>query len=234
MRDMVAYLLHRSGFTSTVVTGEDEACTVLRTTAPSLILLDLDGDREAGLESCHRLRDRSTAPMLVLAPQQWQLGMILSLRNGADDFIAKPFHPLELIARVEGLLRRSDAAGRPQVPPASRAIARAGLLIDPERHEVCRGGEPVRLTPLEFKLLYYLMRHEGQVSTAQNILERVWGWEDESSSDAVKVAMSRLRRKIEPDPKQPRWLHTVAGVGYTFRPAQDPVALVPQRQGDLT
>ena len=121
------------------------------------------------------------------------------------------------MARVNRPQQRGDLSKTERTVPIGSRIECAGLVVDPERHEVWRFGEPVRLAPLEFKLLHYLMRHEGLVSTAQTLLEQVGGLEDENTNDAVKVAMARLRRKIEPDLRRPRWLHTFAGVGYIFR-----------------
>jgi two-component system response regulator MtrA len=163
-----------------------------------------------GYEVCREIRKQSLAPVVMLSAKSDTVDIVVGLELGADDYVTKPFEMAELVARVRAALRRSTAE------PAEPAIAVADLEIDPAGFRARRGGEDLALTATEFKLLHELARRPGQVFTRELLLERVWNYEYLGDSRLVDVAVQRLRAKIEDDPKMPRLITTVRGVGYRF------------------
>jgi DNA-binding response OmpR family regulator len=151
--------------------------------------------------------------VITLTARGEEADRIVGLELGADDYVTKPFSPRELAARVRTVLRRSG----PSDTKAERLSFEA-LEIDPSTREVCRDGEPLRLTAKEFDLLYFLARHPRRVFSRQQLMESVWGYEAALDTGTVTVHIRRLREKIEPDPSRPRFLETLWGVGYRFAP----------------
>jgi DNA-binding response OmpR family regulator len=179
---------------------------------PDLVLLDILMPEMSGREMLRRLREFSDVPVIMLTALSGTENKVLGLDLGADDYITKPFEIKELQARIRAALRRAV------LPPADRnrflSFDGGRLVIDPASHQVTARGEPVDLTPTEFKLLFYLAYHAGQVLTCDQILDGVWGPGYQDSSTNVKVYVRRLRRKIEANPSQPRYILTQWGVGY--------------------
>lgn len=222
LRDVVSYLLRRKGYSVAAAPDGEAALAAFRSQPADLVVLDISMPKLDGLETCRRLREVSAVPIIMLTVRGAQEDIVQSLELGADDHISKPFNHQELMARVEAVLRRSYGPSRQTPTPVQPALDRAGVAIDPSRHQASRGADPLSLTPLEFKLLYYLMLNEGLVLSASSILEHVWGYDSESDDEVVKVNVSRLRHKLEPNPTRPLYVHTVPGVGYTFRPDPSP------------
>ena len=190
--------------------------TALDTTAherPDLLLLDIGLPVLDGLEVCRRIREFSIVPIIMLTARAGDADKVAGLDAGADDYLAKPFGPPELLARVRAVLRRSRYA---EVPTGEPLIRHEGLSIDLARCEVKRDGEIVALTPTEYKLLVQLARHPGRVQMPTELLEAVWGSEYRDETQHVRLYVSRLRRKIEADPERPRHLLTRTGIGYLF------------------
>jgi DNA-binding response OmpR family regulator len=175
-----------------------------------VMLPDVDG-----YEVCRRIRELSDVPIIMLTAKAEVVHKVTGLVAGADDYITKPFSVAELLARVQAVLRRGEG-GRAR--PARRFEAE-DLLIDFEAHRVVRKGVEVTLSPLEFRLLDRLVTGAGKVQLANDLLSSVWGPGYESADEALRTAIARLRRKIEPDPDHPRYLLTIRGVGYTFQRA---------------
>jgi len=174
------------------------------------VLLDLglpDGD---GLTLLRQLREWSHAPVIVLSARDREDDKVLALDAGADDYLTKPFGTAELLARIRVALRHA----RGQAVPDDPVIAIGPMRIDQARHEVAVDGEPVHLTPIEFRLLALLAQHAGKVLTHRQLLHDVWGPRNTHQTHYLRVHMAALRRKIEADPARPRWLITEAGVGY--------------------
>ena len=174
------------------------------------VLLDLglpDGD---GLALLRQLREWSHAPVIVLSARDREDDKVLALDAGADDYLTKPFGTSELLARIRVALRHA----RGQAVADDPVIAIGPMRIDQARHEVVVDGEPVHLTPIEFRLLALLARHGGKVLTHRQLLHEVWGPRNTHQTHYLRVHMAALRRKIEADPARPRWLITEAGVGY--------------------
>lgn len=211
VRTAKAYL-ENAGFA--VVTADDGqmALTVYRHEKPALVILDLGLPGLDGLDVARTLRKDSDVPIIMLTARVDETDKLIGLELGADDYITKPFSPRELVARVRAVLRRSGGE-REQTPPP---IVAGEIRIDLERRLVTAGGEAVELTPTEFDLLAVLARYPGRVFTRLELLDRVQGYAFEGYERTVDAHIKNLRQKIEPEPKQPRYVLTVYGVGYRF------------------
>ena len=196
-------------------TGE-EALEMAAERTPDLVILDLSLPGMSGLDVCRELRSWTTTPILVLSVRDSDEDKIAALDLGADDYLTKPFSTGELLARVRALLRRAA--------PGETAVSevKAGdLFIDLARRIVCVAGREVRLTRIEFDILATLARHADRVVTSRMLLEQVWGPEYASDTQALRVHVSHLRRKIEPAGGVPRYVITEPGVGFRFVGKED-------------
>ena len=205
-----------------VVEARPEGESALRTFEwfrPDLIVLDLNLPGIDGLEVCRRIRATSEVPILILSVREEEADKVEALNLGADDYLTKPFGIEEFLARIRALLRRAGGAG----VAASSVFRENGLEIDVEQRTVRRGGADERLTKTEWALLDALSQHPGKLLTHRWLLERVWGPGYEDDVDVLRVFVSQLRKKIEPDPSRPRIIVTDPGVGYrwTLRPGED-------------
>ncbi len=180
---------------------------------PDLAVVDLMMPEINGWEVCRNIRQMSETPIIILTALNMDKEIIRGLDCGADDFVTKPINPEVLLARARANLRRAELP-----PPTQKSVSYNDgyLLIDPEIRLICVNGVKVNLSATEYRLLTYLLRHAGRVLTFGQILEKVWGAEYRDNIDYVHVYMSRLRRKLEKDPKQPIYLLTEYGVGYRF------------------
>lgn len=190
---------------------------------PDLIILDVMMPGNNGFDVCQRIRQVSDEPLIMLTALNQEADMLKGLAAGADDFLSKPFNPEILLARARTVLRRShhlemnDGSDRDAGDSGSSFTFNDGYLsISIERHEVMIHGKRIKLTPVEFRLLAYLARNGGKLLTFEKILANVWGNAYQGSLEHVHVYVSHLRRKIEGDPKNPRYIKTVHGMGYIF------------------
>jgi two-component system KDP operon response regulator KdpE len=187
--------------------------------APDVVVLDVAMPGTNGFEVLREIRRVSDVPVLMLTARGEEQDQVRGLELGADDYVVKPFSQLALAARIRAVLRRAE------LPPPVEALPdfRAGeLAINFEAQQVTVGDEPVKLTPVEFKLLYHLVRNAGRVLPHQTLLDRVWGEEAAATTDHLKVFISRLRAKLE-RPGGPRYIETERGLGYRFvRPREEP------------
>ncbi|VVE88695.1 response regulator transcription factor [Pandoraea bronchicola] len=180
------------------------------------LILDLMLPGVDGLEICRRARQMTRyTPIIITSARSSEVHRILGLELGADDYLAKPFSVLELVARVKALMRRVDALARNARMEAG-SLAIAGLFIDPIAREASLGGKLLDLTPREFDLLYFFARQPGKVFSRMDLLNAVWGYQHEGYEHAVNTHINRLRAKIEADPAQPTRILTVWGRGYKF------------------
>jgi DNA-binding response OmpR family regulator len=200
---------------ASVFTARDglEGISQLFAHQPDLILLDVEMPGMDGFEVCKRIRQISETPIIFVTAINKEQEMLKGLEAGADDFLSKPFNPEILLARAAAVLRRS---GRAESQAERLNFDNGHLVIDFERHEVLVEGRRIKITPTEFSLLTYLVRNAGKVLTFEQILTRVWGNQYGGSPEYVHVYISQLRNKIEENPKQPRYLLTIHGVGYVF------------------
>jgi len=186
---------------------------------PDLIILDVMMPGNTGFDVCQRIRQVSDAPVIMLTALNKEREMLQGLAAGADDFLTKPFNPEILLARSRTVLRRtqrSNGHAGSNGNTVSFSYNDGYLSIDIERHEVLIHGKRIKLTPIEFRLLVYLARNGGKLLTFEKILGNVWGNEYQGSMEHVHVYISHLRRKIEVDTKNPRYIMTVHGIGYIF------------------
>ncbi|WP_213282072.1 MULTISPECIES: MtrAB system response regulator MtrA [Cellulomonas] len=207
LSEMIGIVLRSEGFEPVFCADGDEALEIFRASQPDLVLLDLMLPGKDGTEVCRLIRAESGVPIVMLTAKADTVDVVLGLESGADDYIAKPFKPKELIARVRARLRRSDE-------PAPEHLRIGDLSIDVTGHRVTRDGAAISLTPLEFDLLVALARKPWQVFTREVLLERVWGYRHAADTRLVNVHVQRLRSKIEADPERPEIVVTVRGVGY--------------------
>jgi DNA-binding response OmpR family regulator len=208
------YLEH-AGFA--VVTAGDgrSALDAVRRTRPDLVVLDLGLPEVDGLDVTRAIRRDSSLPIVMLTARDDEIDKLLGLELGADDYLTKPFSPRELVARVKAVLRRVDAGRQPE--PGSREVVRAGdLTLDLPRMRADIAGRPVELTPTEFQLLATMAAQPGRIFTRSQLLDAVHGVAFESYERAIDTHIKNIRRKLEPDPREPRHVLTVYGVGYRF------------------
>lgn len=189
--------------------GQD-ALVHARLAPPDVVLLDLGLPDLDGLQVTRRLREWAGMPIVVLSARGRESDKVAALDAGADDYLTKPFGTAELLARLRVALRHAARVAGEAAP----VVEVAGLRIDLGARRVTVEGREVRLTPLEFKLLFTLARHAGRVLTHRQLLREVWGPGSEGQAHNVRVFMAQLRRKVEADPARPRWLLTEQGVGY--------------------
>jgi two-component system response regulator ResD len=212
VRDVVVRYLRQAGYQTLEAGNGNDARDLLEQEMPSLIVLDLMLPGMDGLSLCRWIRERSELPVIMITALGEETDRLAGLEVGADDYLAKPFSPRELVARVKAVLRRSS-------PPANAEPIQFGkLVIDPARREVLRAGTPLRLTTLEFDLLWFLAAHPNRVFERGELMSNVWGYTSELDTGTVTVHMRRLRAKIEDDPSRPCHLETVWGSGYRLTP----------------
>ena len=217
LRNLLSHLLHLEGYK--VLEAEDglTALDVVATEKPDLVLLDVMLPARNGLDVLGDLRRTSDIPVILVSARAEEDDRVAGLRLGADDYVTKPFSAAELSARVESLLRRSVMRHAPAM--SDGRLAFEGLTIDLRTREVRVGGATVEMTAKEFDLLAYLAAAPRRVFSREELLQGVWGSSSSWQSDAtVTEHVRRLRRKIEIDPDNPRWITTARGAGYRFEP----------------
>jgi DNA-binding response OmpR family regulator len=178
---------------------------------PDLIVLDLNLPQMDGLDVCRAIRKESDVPIIMLTARVSETDRLIGLEIGADDYITKPFSPRELVARVKVVLRRLHGGVR-----TPGIIVAGDLEIDVNGHRLTRAGEKIQLSRTEFNLLAYMAQHPGQTFTRAQLLNRLHGYSDAGYSRSIDAHIKNLRRKLEPDPAEPRYVLTVFGVGYKF------------------
>ncbi len=216
LRSLLSRLLKMEGYD--VIEAEDGqvALDKVAREEPDLVLLDVMLPARDGLDVLGDLRRTSNIPVILVSALGEEADRVLGLKMGADDYVVKPFSAAELSARIESVLRRAAAQGAPE---AANQLSFDGLVIDLVTREVTAGGEKVDMTAKEFDLIAFLAGSPRQVFSRDQLLHQVWGSSSDWQSDAtVTEHVRRLRRKIEEDPDNPRWIATVRGVGYRFEP----------------
>jgi two-component system KDP operon response regulator KdpE len=215
MNRLLALDLKRHGFEVYTTTNGLEGLRMFHETRPNLVVLDVALPGMDGMVVCQRIRELSNVPILIItAHAVTEEEMAEGLNLGADEYLLKPLRNLEFHARINALLRRAQVSE----DDAQQSIRYADdyLLVDVDTRRVCVGGSEIRLTPTEFKLLATFIRHKGQVLTFQQLLEQVWGYEYSTEHHYPRIYVSHLRRKIEPDAKNPTYIQNEYGVGYRF------------------
>jgi DNA-binding response OmpR family regulator len=212
VQEVVRAYLERDGYLVYVAGTAGEGLAVAERVRPGIIVLDLMLPDRSGEDVCREVRARSDVPILMLTAKASEEERIEGLALGADDYLTKPFSPRELVARVRAILRRTQGAEQPLV--AVLRFDDGGLEIDSVGHEVRRDGTAVDLTPNEYKLLTTLARYPGRAYSRFELINHVQGYEYEGYERTIDAHVKNLRRKIEADPRHPRYVETVFGVGY--------------------
>jgi DNA-binding response OmpR family regulator len=206
--------LESEGYRVVVAFDGPQAIELHREHAPDLVVLDLMLPGMDGLEVCKALQRDGWTPVLMLTAKTEEADKVTGFAVGADDYLTKPFSLRELAARVAAILRRID---RMRTPQPDSPLDRNGLEIDPSRRRVTVDGDEVGLTPLEFEILLTLARDPGVVLGREQLMDRVWGYQDYAGGRVVDSHVARIRRKLGEDGNEPRFIRTVHGVGYAFQ-----------------
>lgn len=212
IRDAIEIYLKNEGIKVIKAADGIEAIEKLNEQPVHLILLDVMMPRQDGITTTFRIREDKNIPIIILSAKTEDTDKILGLQVGADDYVTKPFNPLELIARVKSQLRRYVTLGTYE--GKAKVIDLNGLTLDQSSKEVTAHGEPVKLTPIEYKIIELLMTNAGRVFSINDIYERVWKEPSYNAENTVAVHIRKIREKIEIDPKNPRFLKVVWGIGY--------------------
>jgi DNA-binding response OmpR family regulator len=213
--EVVGRYLEREGYEVKIVSDGQDAVASALAAPPDLMVLDIMLPGLDGLEVCRRVRTVAPIPIVMLTARGQESDRVMGLELGADDYVAKPFSPRELIARVKSVLRRAQGALAPAAAESNGTLVAGDLLVDVPAREVHVAGGPIALTVREFDLLVFLMSHPHRAFRRDELLEHVWGYTFGDTS-TVTVHVRRLREKIEADPANPRRIRTVWGVGYRF------------------
>ena len=212
---MTAFLLREEGYEVITADNGRKALELVQSEAPDLVIMDVMMPHIDGLEVTRRIRQTMDVPIIILSAKGETADKVMGLEVGADDYLAKPFEPSELIARVKAVLRRAEVFS---LGDAQSSLVVGDLRLDPMGYRVIRAsdGREIELTPIEFRLLHVLMRNAGRVLSHDYLLSNAWGYDYEGYSNQIAVYVRRLRTKIEKDPANPQYLLTVRGLGYKF------------------
>lgn len=206
--------LEQSGFTVLTAYNGQAGLHLMRSEQPMLVLLDLMLPDQDGYDLTRQARSEArlkAIPIIMLTARVEDMDKIIGLELGADDYITKPFNPREVVARVRSVLRRAA-----DVRPPERSITSGPLALNPAQHQLTLNGQPVELTPTEFKLLHSLMENPGYAFTRSELVEKLFGYDHESLERTIDSHIKNIRRKIEPDVTNPIYIQTVYGIGYRF------------------
>ena len=215
IRRVVLVILTGAGYEVVDARSGEAALLKFREFLPDLVLLDLNMPGMGGLETCRAIRGTSDVPIIVLTVRSTEDDKVEALDAGADDYITKPFGKKELLARIRAAMRRAPTASA----SGPHKFVSDDLEIDFESRKVLSGGKIVRLTPKEFELLRYLVAHPGKPVPHRELLQAVWGPDYGDQTDYLRVFITHLRKKLEPNPAQPKYILTEPWVGYRFNPA---------------
>jgi two-component system, OmpR family, response regulator ResD len=213
--EVVARYLDRAGYETRTASDGPSAVTAALDARPDLLVLDIMLPGFDGLEVMRRVHAdlEGRVAVILLTAKGEESDRIVGLKRGADDYVVKPFSPAELVARVDAVMRRAS-----DDDDGADELAFGELVVDPAARTVCVGGRDVELTQREFDLLLFLARHPAQVFSREQLMDRVWQFPFYTDTTTVTVHIRRLRAKLEADPSEPRWIQTVWGVGYRFKP----------------
>lgn len=212
--DAIEIYLVQEGFHVLKAYDGLEALEILKENEVHLLILDLMMPKLDGIHTIMKIREESSIPIIVLSAKSQDTDKVIGLNLGADDYVAKPFNPLELLARVKSQIRRYTDFGSMQQESSERIYRTGGLMINDDRKEVTVDGEPVKLTRIEYSILLFLVQNQGKVFSIEQIYEKIWKEEAYGADNTVTVHIRHIREKIEIDPKNPKYLKVIWGIGY--------------------
>mgnify|MGYP002519160479 CR=1 FL=1 len=215
--EMLSIVLESEGFASVVCYDGLRAVELFPTINPDLILLDVMLPGLNGGEVAREIRQTSQVPIIMLTAKSDTMDVVAGLEAGADDYVAKPFKVAELVARIKARLRVAVPTQNGHTAEGDvREIVQGTIAINKAEHTATKNGVDLRLTPMEFELLFILAKNAGDVLTRNELLEHVWGYQNSGDARLVNVHVQRLRQKVEDNPEKPQIIQTVRGVGYKF------------------
>ncbi|MCI8317670.1 MAG: response regulator transcription factor [Lachnospiraceae bacterium] len=213
--DAIEIYLAQEGFRVYKAYDGEEALDVLKREEIHLLILDLMMPKMDGIHAIMKIRQDSSIPIIVLSAKTQDTDKILGLNLGADDYVSKPFNPLELLARVKSQIRRyTNFRSAADVAESEKIYSTGGLVINDDRKSVTVDGEPVKLTRIEYNILLFLVQNKGKVFSIDQIYEQIWQEEAFGADNTVTVHIRHIREKIEIDPKNPKYLKVIWGIGY--------------------
>lgn len=219
INQLIKLYLEKEGFETETATRGDDALNLFKKNPPHIVLLDLMLPGMDGWQVCREIRKISTIPIIMLTAKDETFDKVLGLELGADDYVTKPFSPLELVARVKTQLRRYlRYNGGEGAAPEDDEIDIRGLSISQARHRCTLNGQELKLTPLEFRILWTLCRRRGSVVSSEELFESAWGEKYLDNNNTVMAHIARLREKMHEPARRPKFIKTVWGVGYTIEP----------------
>ena len=211
--DAIEIYLSQEGYTILKAYDGMQALKILEENEVHLLIIDVMMPRLDGIRTTLKIREKSSIPIIILSAKSEDVDKILGLNIGADDYVTKPFNPLELVARVKSQIRRYTKLGNMQ-GEGENICSVGGLTINDDLKEVTVDGEPVKLTPIEYNILLLLVKNPGKVFSIEQIYQNIWNEEAIGADNTVAVHIRHIREKIEINPKEPRYLKVVWGVGY--------------------
>ncbi len=214
MVDIIKYALEKAGFKVIEAYDGEEALEKARKEMPDLVILDIMLPKIDGYKVCRIIFEELGVPIIILTAKDDEVDKVVGLELGADDYLTKPFSPRELVARVKAHLRREERIARRSV---SEEVRLGEFRVNFQKREVFRGDKKLELTPKEYDLFSYLVRHKDMAIRRETLLEKVWGYDFYGDPKIVNVTIARLRDKVEEDPSNPKYISTVRGVGYMFQ-----------------
>lgn len=212
--EAIEIYLTQEGYEVVKAYDGQEALKVLKETPVDLLVIDVMMPRLDGIRATLKIREKNNIPIIILSAKSEDADKILGLNVGADDYVTKPFNPLELVARVKSQLRRYTRLGSTVKNDSEAVYTTGGLSINDDLKQVTVDGEPVKLTPIEYNILLLLVRNQGKVFSIEQIYESIWNEDAIGADNTVAVHIRHIREKIEINPKEPRYLKVVWGVGY--------------------
>lgn len=212
--EAISIYLEQEGYEILKAYDGVEAVNVLKSMAVDLLIIDIMMPRLDGIRATLKIREENPLPIIILSAKSEDADKILGLNVGADDYVTKPFSPLELVARVKSQLRRYTRLGAAVAKPSARIYETGGLSVNDDLKEVRVDGDLVKLTPIEYNILLFLIKNPGRVFSINQIYENIWNEEAVAAENTVAVHIRHIREKIEINPKEPRYLKVVWGLGY--------------------
>lgn len=212
--EAIEIYLQQEGFHVLKAYDGEEALEILKNNEVHLLIMDVMMPKLDGIRATLKIRENSSIPIIILSAKTEDSDKILGLNIGADDYVEKPFNPLELVARVKSQLRRYTQLGAAAPVTSEHVYTIGGLTVDDDKKEVLVDGEPVRMTPIEYNILLLLIKNPGHVFSTTQIYESIWNEDALAADNTVAVHVRHIREKIEINPREPRYLKVVWGLGY--------------------
>lgn len=212
--DAIEIYLSQEGYHILKAYDGMQAVQMLQKEDVQLLIIDVMMPKLDGIRATLKIREHSSIPIIILSAKSEDVDKILGLNIGADDYVTKPFNPLELVARVKSQIRRYTKLGNMNIEDSQAVYKAGGLMVNDDLKEVTVDGEPVKLTPIEYNILLLMMKNQGKVFSIEQIYESIWNEQAIGADNTVAVHIRHIREKIEINPKEPRYLKVVWGIGY--------------------